>query len=225
MTKRRVARLAALAVLLGLAWAGWLAWESWRAGQVVDALRDVAQSADLKAILDAQPSASSAADSADGKDAGLGLALRGVELAQGEEGHEVWRLHAEWATLTQSSGVVDVGAPRVLYTVDEARGGGHVLASAATGRILDKNSRVIMEGGVRAEYKDDVLTGPRAEFASASRVLVFPSGGTINSPELSGYASVLRWSMITNILEGERGVEVIWTPSAAASRPSPEKPQ
>ena len=39
---------------------------------------------------------------------------------------------------------------------------------------------------------------------------------------LAGSAGVLRWSLATNILDGEQGVDVVWTPRSARPRTTPE---
>ncbi len=49
----------------------------------------------------------------------INLALKGVFLSQGESGQEEWRLKAHWATLRQSSSVLSMGLPVLLYTTGD----------------------------------------------------------------------------------------------------------
>ncbi len=49
----------------------------------------------------------------------INLALKGVFLNQGESGQEEWRLKAHWATLRQSSSVLSMGLPVLLYTTGD----------------------------------------------------------------------------------------------------------
>lgn len=225
--------LAGILVLLVLAvgvWGGYLAWETSRAGQAVDALSKVAQSADLENLLRNPP------EGPDGVSEAIDLALRGVKLAQGEAGAETWTLDADWATLRQESGLVQVRDPVIHYTLGDTDSSGgaeaprQVVATADTGSVADNNGLLTMEGHVRATYEDSVLTGPRAFFRTDTRILTFPDTARLDGPVLEGTAGVLRWNMATNILEGEKGVDVVWTPQSGraaspADAPAPGAPE
>ena len=103
-----------------------------------------------------------------------------------------------------------------------------MLASADSGRVGSNRRFISMLGNARAEHNGKILEGPLAVFDSDSRVLTFPEGGTLNDAALSGRGGVLRWNMTSNILEGERGVEVVCVPFSDPADPhrnaAPEDP-
>lgn len=237
--KKRTANLIAL-VVLGLALGGaWAGWKSWQTRQTIHALEAVVQSADLDALVHGRTPDSPSSENVSGASApvspspaadAVDLALRGVDLFQGEGGVETWRLHADWATLRQESGLVEARDPHVRYALGEPQGeregrpffeaDQYMDVTARNGRVED-NSRIILDGDVRAVYRDETLTGPRALYASESRQLVFPDGAELSGPRLSGRAGVLRWDLSTDILHGESGVQMVWTPAPGRTGATP----
>lgn len=199
-------------------WGGYLAWQRWRAGQALTRLTEVAKSADLDQLLHNPP---------DGLEEAIDLAVRGVRLSQGEAGRESWTLDADWATLRQESGLVQVRDPVIRYVMGDLADPDvppeerQVIVTAETGRVEDNNTRLTMQGKVRAEYRDEVLTGPVATFRNDTRILSFPEGARLAGPVLEGSAGVLRWNLTTNILDGEQGVDVVWTPRSARPQTLP----
>jgi hypothetical protein len=219
-----VKKMSGVLALLALAGIVWLGYGSWRLRQenARGAANKIVRSPDLGALLDTRPE-----DLADA----VGLAVRGIDLAQGGDGREIWRLRAEWGVLRRESGTVEVRAPRVRYILDETgepEKSGYVLAGSDMGRVEDNNRLIGMRGNVLARNGERTLEGPLAVFDSDSRVLAFPQGGVLSDAALSGKGGILRWNMTTNILEGERGVEVIWTPPSPSGDPlrgaAPDKP-
>ncbi len=209
-----------VAACMGGAYLGWQAWQS---GRALNALTEVVQSLDMEAILRGKMNGLSDEEK-EGEDSTVDLALRGISLSEGENGFELWRLKAEWATLRQKADKVDLGSPHVLYRVgdagaDAADPANSLDVTARSGLIEDGNTRVTLRGNVRAEHDGNVLTGPEAIFLNNTRVLTFPDGAELVGPTLSGNARVLRWNASTNILEGEGGVSMIWIPQNDESAP------
>lgn len=204
-------------LIAALAGGGWLAWQGWRARQALNRLEEVVKSSDLDELLHNPP---------DGLKEAIDLAVRGVRLSQGEAGHESWTLDADWATLRQETGLVQVNSPFVRYALGDPGKSPprQVEVRSESGRLEENNTLLTMEGSVRAEYQDEVLTGPVATFRNDARVLVFPDGASLDGPTLAGSAGILRWNLATNILDGEGGVDVVWTPRSAKTRPSAPAP-
>ena len=97
--------------------------------------------------------------------------------------------------------------------------------TALSGLIEEGNSRITLRGDVRAEHDAKILTGPEAVFLNNTRILTFPEGADLNGPTLSGTAKLLRWNVSTNILEGEGGVSMTWTPRDDAAPSGPSAPE
>lgn len=68
--------------------------------------------ADKKSIL------SDAVDAITDQDP-LALALKNIELTMGENGFEVWRLKAQWASMKEADGSIEVLKPQIVYSMDE----------------------------------------------------------------------------------------------------------
>lgn len=214
---RSLARALVPLLIAALAGGGWLAWQGWRARQALNRLEEVVKSSDLDELLRNPP---------DGLKEAIDLAVRGVRLSQGEAGHESWTLDADWATLRQETGLVQVNSPIVRYALGDPDKSPprQVEVRSESGRLEDNNTLLTMEGSVRAEYQDEVLTGPVATFHNGTRILLFPDGASLDGPTLAGNAGILRWNLATNILDGEKGVDVVWTPQSAKARSSAASP-
>lgn len=214
---KSLTRLLIVLLMAAVAGGGWLAWQSWRARQALKRLDEVVKSTDLDELLRNPP---------DGLKEAIDLAVRGVRLSQGEAGHESWTLDADWATLRQETGLVQVNSPIVRYALGDPDKSPprQVEVRAESGRLEDNNTLLTMEGSVRAEYQDEVLTGPVATFRNDARILLFPDGASLDGPMLAGTAGILRWNLATNILDGEKGVDVVWTPQSGKARPSEAAP-
>jgi len=222
--KKTLVRFTVVA-LLGLAvWGAWTGWKWWRIGQSRDALTEVASSETLDALIHGRPLEGDEAAQTQQGDESVDLALRGITLAHGENGLELWKLNATWATLRQKSGLVLLREPHILYPLGEpsdTRDGRPAFAedqfvdvTSLRGRVEDNNTLVTLQDHVRAVYRGDVLTGPVAIHNSKTRTLLFPEGADLEGSRLSGHAHVLRWDLSTDILYGEKGVDMIWTPSS-----------
>ena len=199
-------RTLALIVAGATVWGIWYGWQSWKTRQALEALENVVRSADLNKLLSDPPE--EVKNTVD-------LAVRGIMLSQGHEGRKSFELNADWATLNQESGAITVRDPDIRYMLENAEGGETriIRATSNVGRVEDGNQKVSMSGEVQATYEENVLTGDLAVFLNTSRTLTFPDGAELAGPTLSGTSSRLVWDLNTNVLTGEQGVCMRWTPS------------
>ncbi len=77
----------------------------------------------------------------------VGVAMKGIELVQGEKGIELWRLKATWAQLRQSNNVIDVDSPDLVYQMD---GGRQLRIVAQKGEVQQQVQLVRMWDDVHA---------------------------------------------------------------------------
>lgn len=138
----------------------------------------------------------------------VGLALKGIELVQGEKGIELWRMKATWAALRQEKGVIDVDSPDIVYRVGDDEIPLHVVADK--GQVLDGQKFLRLWDHVVCTYKDNVLRAPLMTYNSTSRLMVFPDGADIEGTDSKGKAKHLTWDLVTNVIEGTGGVRVDW---------------
>lgn len=145
----------------------------------------------------------------------VGLALKGVELVQGEKGVELWRLKATWAALRQEKGVIDVDSPDIIYKVGKTEEPLRVIAPK--GEVRDNQSFIRLWDKVTCTYRDYVLDGTLMTYNSTSRLMIFPEGAVIVGATSRGNATRLSWNLATNVIEGEDGVVVHWSRADAAA--------
>lgn len=202
-------RTLVLVVLGAVVWGGWYGWQSWKTRQTLEAMENVVRSADLNKLLSDPPE--------EVKNA-VDLAVRGILLSQGHEGRKSFDLNADWATLNQDSGAITVRDPDIHYMLEGAENQPErvIHAVSEVGRVEDGNQKISMSGSVKATYEENVLTGSLAVFLNTNRTLTFPEGAVLDGPTLSGTVTRLVWDLNTNILTGDQGVRMRWTPSDSA---------
>jgi hypothetical protein len=211
--KSSLKRTLALTIFLLLIWGGWYGWQSWKTQQAINALSQVIRSTDINDLLSNPPE--EVKNSVD-------LAVRGIKLSQGSFGRKSFDLNADWATLNQDSGAITVRDPDIHYTMENPENNNSQIVHATSdlGRVEDGNQKISMTGQVRATYNENILTGDTAIFLNNQRTLTFPDGAVLDGPSLSGTATYMVWDLNTNILTGEQGVFMRWTPEQTSLQDS-----
>lgn len=138
------------------------------------------------------------------------LAMKGLNLMQGEKGLEFWRLKADWAAMHQDSGVIDVREPRVRYTLGDGSKEDYVFVVSQLGKITDDQRVLTMWDHVVMTHGQDVLTGPLLVYKTDERIARFPDGAEFENPGMDGAFGNLQWNMDTNLLDGGNGVVVVF---------------
>lgn len=141
----------------------------------------------------------------------VGVAMKGIELVQGEKGIELWRLKATWAQLRQSNNVIDVDSPDIVYQMD---GGKQVRILAKKGEVQQEAQMVSMWDDVHATHDRHELFARLMVYNGTSRIMYFPEGARIEGQSLSGNATRLEWDMASDVLRGSDGVTMLLTPRA-----------
>lgn len=172
------------------------------------------------------PSSAEAAQNAS-LDGALGLALQGISLFSGEKGAELWRLKASFAHLTREGGNIDVDAPVVRYTMgtpgEPDFQNDFMDVKADKGRVTDNQRNISLWDNVDVRRFDEVITGPRMDYDSQTRIMVFPQGAALDGPKASGEAGVLTWDLGSNTLVAENNVTVVIKP--VPDEPEPVAPE
>ena len=199
---RRTLALVAAGLIV---WGGWYGWMSWKTSQTINALKDVARSADLNKLLSDPPEEVKSS---------VDLAVRGIMLSQGRDGRKSFDLKAEWATLNQDSGAITMREPDIAYRMSDSEEGAPrmVYATSKIGRVEDGNQKVSMSDNVRAQHEDKVLSGDLAVFLNPLNKLIFPGGADLNGNEIEGSCNQLSWDLNTNVIVGNHGVKMRWYP-------------
>ncbi len=138
----------------------------------------------------------------------VGLALKGINLVQGEKGLELWRLKASWASLREEGGQIDVEMPDIVYRVGDAEIPLHV--TAHKGQIEQDQQFLRLWEDVICIYDDYTLRATLMTYDGATRTMTFPEGAYVESEKSKGFAHILTWDLSSNIIEGMNGVTISW---------------
>ena len=143
----------------------------------------------------------------------VGLAIKGINLFQGDEGIELWRLKASWAHLAREGGEITVDSPVVRYALGDASAANpedDVLdVEARKGKITDNQRHLSLWDNVVITRDDDTITAPRMNYDTATRTMTFPEGAALESPTASGTAGIFTWDLAKNEMVGTKGVTVL----------------
>lgn len=145
-----------------------------------------------------------------------GLAIKGIDLFQGDNGIELWRLKASWAHLNQDGDTINVDSPHVRYALGDHSTGNPeddiLEVEGRKGRITDNQRFLSLWDDVVVTRFDDRLTGPLMNYNATTRIMSFPAGAKLESPRASGTAGVFTWDLAQNELQGTEGVVVVLKP-------------
>ena len=148
----------------------------------------------------------------------VGVAMKGIELVQGEKGIELWRLQATWAQLHQSNNVIDVDSPDLVYQMD---GGRQLRIVAKKGEVRQQVQMMRMWDDVHATHDRHELFARLMVYNGTSRTMYFPEGARIEGQSLSGNATRLEWDMASDVLRGSDGVTMLLVPQAGDGKGQP----
>lgn len=141
----------------------------------------------------------------------VGVAMKGIELVQGEKGIELWRLKATWAQLRQSNNIIDVDKPDLVYQMD---GGKQVRIVAQKGEVQQQVQLVRMWDDVHATHERHELFASLMVYNGTSRTMYFPEGARMAGQSMSGNATKLEWDVAADVLRGSDGVSLLLMPRA-----------
>lgn len=139
----------------------------------------------------------------------VGVAMKGIELVQGEKGIELWRLKATWAQLRQSDNIIDVDKPDLVYQMD---GGKQVRIVAQKGEVQQQVQLVRMWDDVHATHERHELFASLMVYNGTSRTMYFPEGARMAGQGMSGNATKLEWDVAADVLRGSDGVSLLLMP-------------
>ena len=208
MKRSRILLITALVALLA---GGWYVAKRGGETTLIGRLLDVANKGGIKS-LDGAKLQGNATQSGNPLEEVAGLAIKGINLFQGNKGLELWRLKASWAHMSQNGDTIDV-----------------LDVQAQLGKITDNQRFLTLWDDVVITRYDDVITSSRMNYDANKRLMTFPEGAALESPTASGTATFFTWDLATNEMHGSGGVLVVLKPRPDApnanAAPSPREPQ
>lgn len=153
-------------------------------------------------------------DSAEDSDGGildeedaLSLALQNIDMSQGQDGFEVWRLKAEWANMAQEDGKIIVHLPRLTYFMPPPDKG-EMLVVSDSGTILQEEQILRFIKNVVVTQEGSRITGDLLVYNGAAATMTFPEGGVFGGEGMNGNASLIRWHINQRRIEAAGSVSV-----------------
>jgi hypothetical protein len=144
-------------------------------------------------------------------DTDLQLALKSINLSQGEGGFELWRLKAEWATMRKRDETVLVEKPQLTYFIKD--GGSPLLVQSAEGSIDQKAGVLRFLDTVRVSRDTKLLTSDMLVYQGDNKTMTFPFGGEFSDTGVAGSAGHLVWRIDEKRIDASGGVSVQFTGS------------
>ncbi|MBQ4132848.1 MAG: LPS export ABC transporter periplasmic protein LptC [Desulfovibrionaceae bacterium] len=135
----------------------------------------------------------------------INIAVKGINLTQGESGEESWRLNASSASFDQESGKVIISRPKITYFLKEES---KLYIESRLGRLDQTESLVEMWDDVQVDEADNHLTSSRAVYNGKTHIIVLPEPLNFNNPQFSGSASQADWDLNSNVITASGNVQV-----------------
>lgn len=151
----------------------------------------------------------------------LELALKTINLSQGEGGLEVWRLKANWANMQKENGTIVVREPNLTYFMPEK--GKTLFVTSETGVINQKEQMLSFIKRVRISQEDKLLLGDLLVYNGTAKTMTFPNGGQFTGTGISGSASRIIWNINQRMIEAEGEVSVRFAGAESSSLSSSEQ--
>lgn len=153
----------------------------------------------------------------------LDLALKTINLSQGEGGIELWRLKAEWASMQKEDGRIAVQQPVLTYFMPEKD---HPLLVTSDKGLIDQKEQVLQFiDDVLISQADKSMRGKLLVYNGTVKTMTFPQGGKFTGTGVSGEAAFLVWDMKSKTIRAEEGVSVHFAGSESSGPVSPEQGQ
>ncbi len=139
----------------------------------------------------------------------IGLVLQNILLSQGEDGNELWRLNASYASISTEEDKTSVEKPVVQYTLGDPAEKDYIDVTADTGHITEKQRFLLLEGNVEVRRADQYIKAPMMRYDAQERLMIFPEGAHVESPNGEGFAKYLTWHLDKNILQAKNRVDIV----------------
>lgn len=136
------------------------------------------------------------------------LAVKAINLTQGEHGVELWRLKADWGNLRRRDNVMELEKPRFTYYMPPDNKA--IAISSDKGEIEQEAQRIRFMESVVATYEDRTLHVDEMVYLGKERAIVCPQGGRVEGEGYEGSANRIAWYLNAGVLEALGDVNVVF---------------
>lgn len=136
------------------------------------------------------------------------LAVKAIDLTQGEHGVELWRLKAEWGNMRREGGLLELEKPSFTYYMPPNNE--EVRVKAETGDVNQVSKLIRFRTNVQAYYDNNTISGPLMVYNGTGKVLTFPEGAVFGGPGMAGEAPMVTWILNEQLIKADGGVNMTW---------------
>ena len=136
---------------------------------------------------------------------GLDLAMKSINLSQGEDGFELWRLRASAASIVKKDDFIFLDSPRLVYFMKD---GTELKVVSDRGEIHQEQQLINFIDNVVVTRGHSTITGPMLVYNGTVKTMTFPRGGMFIEPESRGKAHQIIWHINNKEIEGVGNVVV-----------------
>lgn len=176
--------------------------------KVMDSLFTTEKKQVKNELLDTNANDQTSGDYPSSLEDSLGLALKGVNLSQGENGIELWRLKASWACLSKDRESIQVDSPTVQYLLGDGLNNDTITVRSDKGKIVENQNTIILWKNLLIAQDNKSITGPYMVYDTKKRHIYFPDGAQFTSPQATSAAGKVSWDLKSNIISGKNGIKV-----------------
>lgn len=152
------------------------------------------------------------------------LAMKAVNMTQGENGAELWRLQAEWANVRRKDNIMELEKPNFTYYT--APDNVPLTVTSEKGEVDQEEQTVRFIGSVVATCQDRIVKAPVMVYSGKRRDLVCPEGADMAvADKMAGSANRIVWDLKTKILNGFGDVDMTFRNNAAFIPAESDNPQ
>lgn len=161
------------------------------------------------------------------------LALKAINLAQGEKGVELWRLKADWGNMRRSDDIMELEKPRFTYYMPPDNV--EVRITSLKGDIDQSAQRIRFTDSVVMTHAGRTVLGDQVIYLGKTREMVFPQGARISSEDFAGEADRIVWHLNDKIIRATGNIDITFkdvdgdvpvpssTPVSAKGRSQPRR--
>lgn len=176
--------------------------------KVMDSLFTTEKKQVKNELLDTNANDQTSGDHSPSLEDSLGLALKGVNLSQGENGIELWRLKASWARLSKDRESIQVDSPTVQYLLGDGLNNNAITVRANKGKIVENQNTIILWENLLIAQDNKSITGPYMVYDTKKRHIYFPDGAQFTSSQATSEVGKVTWDLKSNIISGKNGIKV-----------------
>jgi Uncharacterized protein conserved in bacteria len=152
------------------------------------------------------------------------LALKAIQLTQGEQGVELWRLKADWGNMRRKDNVMELEKPSFTYYMPPDNKVVTIVANK--GEIEQEQQIIRFIDSVVITYEGRTLHAPEVVYFGKPREIICPQGGLVQGQGYEGSAARnIVWYMKNQVIEAVGDIAVLFDNDLFTPQPdNPETP-